>query len=658
MQSTKQLLSLYIAHDSDMQTLANKALSQLILKTVLIQGQITYENLLDDVESRINTRIIKNHFQLIVKTLVNKDKLIAKGKLYEIHPNYAAEANQAVIENDRLHNSAIDRWFKRTTTKPHIVRSWFETVNTQFFVHYKANWINQICYGTKESQRNNVHLNTLIEDCLNNSEVDKSDYEWLKSEYLNFLESTNIDDQSLLWNYSTAMFSAVLIQASTDADNFTAEIFKNSTIYLDTNLLLMLSLNEAISSTSVSSLEKILLKQNVHLKYFKITGEEYFRVWGSKRSEILSFYNKISEKTLKELDDSFISWVFEQKYESVEDIKSLFENIKTPPTALFENLKIELDDDQKLNEIIAQGSMDYGLQEKINKIYLHRRGFEKKALAKQHDSGIIHGMEYLREQGINSWFLTYDGSLSTYASQNCIRNEHPVAITMTVLINLLAYLSPESDVEKNEFAQMFSHFVKFSLHPDNREFQKEDLLSLLDIYSKVEELPTEKQIEYAKHINKLRLSGESKQEIQLAINRQLQKDRLAFFAESEYLKTENTLLKADLNKIQSDNSIFLTFIKSGLIKSRTRKIYLAYIGKIIASIIIPALLIYLIILWLLPNIKSDDPLITILARVGCGLIGSFILTIFKSPKYYKEKSLRLSKLDEDITREVEKMRTK
>ena len=93
-----------------------------------------------------------------------------------------------------------------------------------------------------------IGLNPLAQAALEwtREHLNEEDKKWLKEQFVKFIDSDDAEDNLLFWYYGISMFSSRLITARNYADGITIDMFRDSKFILDTNILMILDLEESL----------------------------------------------------------------------------------------------------------------------------------------------------------------------------------------------------------------------------------------------------------------------------------------------------------------------------------------------------------------------------------------------------------------------------
>ena len=549
------LNSLFIKHNTSFKSLTKLALSQILLKIVYLHPQgVTTNALSARIEEYISVRISQSDIDDALRHLTQEGKINSKRGRHYIKEDFKTTIDKSVADNSALHERVIRKWFAQSATYktengPSAVTDWFSKQLIQFFKEYRNEWINDLVSRRHSGKRTHFDFEKILNNSFNDSRINPKDHTWLKTRFIDFLESDELEDNSLLWYYGLSSFSATLLSARNYADEFTIEMFKDSKFILDTNILLILELEGHDLNYSFKPIAEIFQKLNIEPIYFYISRDEYSRALERKRFAILSSITKFDLRIVKESDCGFIRTALRRGCQEKEDFERFFEDLTEIPKLLADLVEIKLMDSGEINDEIQKGSSDDSIKSEIDAVCLKRTKRSKSKNVLSHDAGLYYGAKYLRSTDQKCWILTRDGTIREFANEKIVRDDFPIAIGLDSFIQLMAINSGGIDNKPSDFAPLFAKIIQYSLLPDTNTFKVEDLHFMAQSDIDLMELDTDSLKSIAQNVNKQRFNGYSDEQISLEIQRQVTKFKINKEDESLVIKDENQRIKAKLATI-------------------------------------------------------------------------------------------------------------
>ena len=545
------LNSVLIKHDSNFKSLTKIALSQILLKIIYESKSkgINSKSLKANLESYLGISFDIADIESALNHLKLEKKINPKANRYFISESYKEVIDKSVNESEDLHKNVIDYWFSQSETykdgsKKDNIFKWFNKLIISFFKEYRYDWINDLKNKKTYGKRKSFNIDKILSSCFENVEIVEDDKEWLKDKFVKFVESSRLEDNELLWSYGSSMFSATLLTALNYADDFSVDIFKDSTFVLDTNILMTIGLEGHELNYAFQPIENVFQSLNIHPIYFYITKEEYRRAISRKRQGTFNVLDTFGYEVLKETECGIIATAIKRLCKTKEDFETFFEELENAPNKIFSTVDIKLEDFLELHNAIEVGCFDEDTQERINAISTSRTGHNKSKNVLEHDAGLIQGALYIKKKG-KTWILTKDSVIREYANSNTIRDEYPIAIGLDSFIQMMAIKNGNIENSSTNFAPLFAKIVQFSLLPEKNMFKVEDLEFILDTKIEIQKLRNVDIIEVAKEVNKLRINNKPDDDIALEVRRYFQSKKSDYEAERVQIETENFELQEE-----------------------------------------------------------------------------------------------------------------
>lgn len=539
------LNSVLIKHDSNFKSLTKIALSQILLKIIYESKSkgINSNSLKANLESYLGISFNMADMESALNHLKLEKKINPKANRYFISESYKEVIDKSVNESEDLHKNVIDYWFSQSETykdgsKKDNIFKWFNKLIISFFKEYRYDWINDLKNKKTYGKRKSFNIDKILSSCFENVEIVEDDKEWLKDHFVKFVESSRLEDNELLWSYGSSMFSATLLTALNYADDFSVDIFKDSTFVLDTNILMTIGLEGHELNYAFQPIENVFQSLNIHPIYFYITKEEYRRAISRKRQGTFNVLDTFGYEVLKETECGIIATAIKRLCKTKADFETFFEELENAPNKIFSTVDIKLEDYLELHNAIEVGCFDEDTQERINAISTSRTGHNKSKNVLEHDAGLIQGALYIKKKG-KAWILTKDSVIREYANSNTIRDEYPIAIGLDSFIQMMAIKNGNIENSSANFAPLFAKIVQFSLLPEKNMFKVEDLEFILDTKIEIQKLRNIDIIEVAKEVNKLRINNKPDDDIALEVRRYFQSKKSDYESERVQIETRN-----------------------------------------------------------------------------------------------------------------------
>lgn len=548
----RELHTLYIKHDGQFKTLSKIALSQLILKIVYLKGDgTTLRQIEAELTTVLTSPVSQKDIEDAIRILIKERKLNVKSNRHFIHNDYKDQIKKEVDKNNDLLSKVLDKYFSKAESTNENIEKWFVDTAISFFEKYSFEWFQQITYKGKNSSNSVPNIHEILDNILlNNTSIIDNDKDWLKVQFLKFVDSEDADDNLLFWYYGISMFSSRLITARNYADGITIDLFKDSKFILDTNILMILDLEEHELSNSLNSLESILIQLNISPVYLHTTREEYLRAMNWRRTETIRVFENFDINVLRSSDCPFIQTALRRGCLDAADVTRMFDILLDMPTHFSDNLPIEICDYDDLSDAIETGKEDVNLKTRINDTYKRRTGRDKRENPIIHDAAIISGAQFIRKNE-KCWIITSDSTMKRFAIENCIRDENEIAVGLDVVIGLMAVNSGGVNMDASNFAPLFKNLIKYSLVPESEAFEVKDLAFILRTNIKINELPNERVIEVAKEVKRMRVIGSEEENVALYLRRVIEGDTVGLVKDMEEALSKESIAKTNREKAEN-----------------------------------------------------------------------------------------------------------
>ncbi len=546
----KNLQTIYLRVDSSSKSLTKRALAQLLLKIVYFHGspptkaQVSSE-LAAILGTSINTSKIDDAFEL----LTTDGKIIEKQGKYTIAADKKEKIDIAVNEFNNKQTRILENYFLPISTDSNFVAQWFEDVTIEFFNEYSSEWVSDLCLTTTTAVKNKHRGIQAILDLVtdNNKNILDKDKQWLKAQYLKFLQSNDNDVSSILWDYGTSRFSSSLIVSNTSADPITIDEFSNSKCILDTNILMYLDLEKSKFNDAFNSMELIFINLKISPIYFFSTRDEFSSAMDWKKKETIKVVENFSSEVIADAIDPFLQTALHRGCVTEDDFNEFFNQMMDIPQYFSDLLEIRMHDNKEVDAAIEKGQENEVLKRSINSVYRSKRGKNKKKHSLEHDAGLISGAEFIRATE-KCFILSRDSSLNESALDIQVKNEIPIAIGLDTLINLLAIDNGGTDIDPTNCAPLFASIIKLALIPERDIFRLEDLSRMLDVETQIANLPSEQVIDIAKELHYNNITGVSEEDSSLQLNRRFQSAKIEFQTDLHKQKQETHFEKEEKEK--------------------------------------------------------------------------------------------------------------
>ena len=545
------VLTTFIRQDLANKSLLMNAIAQIIIK-ILYQSDLSSNGIYEKTISIVKHKIEKTRIENVLNDLMHSGKVLNTSGIFSLGISYRNQIKEFTNLRNSRFKKAIENHFANAPLEKNILENWFNDINIAFFREYNNEWLEDFI-GRSRSKRTYIEKfkKSIGKTVFNKYKIKTDIADWLFSRYLLFLKSSDGESGLLMLDYANSLFAAKLLSANIFADISAKEMFQNTTVILDTNILLCLNLEKDEYNEVYKSLEEIFILLGIEPIFFHITQEEYYRVIEYKISQLKKVIGNFDEQVISSSDDVFLQTLLHRNCKTDDDLDRFFDTLREIPVHIFQELPINKFDNREISDYINNEVTTKKLQSKMNEIYMRIRKQPKREKSLDHDAGLLSGLSYVINENIfPAWILTRDGTVNTYSIEHVRIGERPLAIKLDSLINMLCINEGGIDVNSTDFGTMFSRFIKNDIIPLTGTFQLEDLTRMSEIESSVSQLPQDDIINLAKEVNYDRLKGDPEHIIALKIQRSIQAYKIEIKDELASVKNDLSSVKESEKKLQ------------------------------------------------------------------------------------------------------------
>lgn len=553
------LKSIYLRLDSTTRSLTKNAISQLLIKIIYFKEYSSKSDIILEYKNIIHIKQINDDdIDNCLRSLVTNHEIILNKGSYHLSASKRDKIRDSCEASSNRKKNIIDRFFRPYFSKDDAIADWLDDATICFFKSFANEWISDLCYKVKAIADCKDNIISIIEKrTKNNIKLDRQDLKDLPIKFIDFITKKDGDVENYLWEYGTSSFSAQLINNSMGADDFSIETFKDSKCVLDTNILMNIGLESSEYCSALKSLEDIFNKLDIEIGILYITKQEYENTVNKKKDEIIRMVEKFSPKVIKKINDQYIQTAIKRGCYNATDFEAFFKPLLNVPQYLCEKIKISiLDDDIELENEIQKSQKDEDKQKKLNAIYKHCTGHEKRQNALIHDVGLINGVNYLRRCNGKYFILSQESSVNNYAKENPSVENLPISIKLETIINVLAINNGGIDINTKDYIPLFASMIREYMIPNKDSFKIADLSLMLERNEQIAHLPPDETIRIAEHVHRKRLLGEDDEKIGLELTREIQDVKIKIVDELAETRSQLFYEKEEKGryKIQADES--------------------------------------------------------------------------------------------------------
>lgn len=454
------LLSFYISADPSLKSKVKKSTSDWVVKFLYNQERMTMDEIVGAFSRFLETPTkLKSQISDAVDLLVGKGIVTPQDKefKYGLTPKYRAIIAKRKENVNILHEYVYQTYFKNANLGKEIVLNWFRDVTIQIFRKYFFDLYVDKFHAENVHENYRPEIEKIIDESFAHISADSETLSFLKQQYLKFLKEDDNKSAQLFLHYGMANFSALLFTANNFVNRISLDIFENMTLLLDTNVLLVLRIEEGDLYKAFPLLESIFKQQNVKLEYLPQTACEYDRSIKHNHECMRAVVKSGAQRSIlqpMQERNVFLRAIINRGYTSVEEVDKLFAEQKMPPTTFYNDVPIELSDR------IASDDKNYQIETDKSTVALtafqQKLGIpEKKGNRLAHDAALLAAVNIIRSRAEKFTILTSDYILQEYAKDDVKNNNIPVALSFSAVVTMLEYLQSDPTSHASNVAPLF-----------------------------------------------------------------------------------------------------------------------------------------------------------------------------------------------------------
>lgn len=569
------LVPTHIYYDVGTKSLNDRAFGEMITKTLfmLAEKKARFSEIQDAVAKIVGvTSLTNQNIQSGLEFLKNQNAVTKQGKFWFLSKETSERVEKDINKSQERINHILDKHFG-TKIDRSILEKWFKLSIAAFYGEYSEVFSKRL-KGQSVILPSEESLLSVLEKPTVDLKLEKH-REILKNGFNSFLKDTKdplITQQ--IWSFAQAMLSAKLVNASIGPDPISINEFRNTKLFLDTNVLFIIALEKSKLSPAFSSLASSINQIGATLHATQGTCEEYKKVVARKRQEALRVIEEFPFDVVEEARDSFIKTAISRGCVDRSSFETFFNSIYDVPTSVAGE-KINIEDYPALKKASEVGANDKKRKDDIAEEWLRIHNYSKSQGAIVHDASLDGVADFLKGKGENICVLTVDTAMQN-VSIKWSGSGNPVWVGLDAFIQILAVSGVGTAHAPENFAPLLNSIITGDVYSSDKVFTLEDLDALLDLEERVKELSKDEIKDFASKIAKLRMSGRPKNdsELQLEIRRTFQRKKMNNDEDTQRLENRARVAEQDLSGEQKKRTAVENYLLNKIIKEETIKLYL------------------------------------------------------------------------------------
>lgn len=537
----KVLQSIFVHVDAAYNTLADKAIAQLLVKLLyMCDHPLKKDELVQLADSQTHVKLGHySGFDNILDELAQKrEVLFHKGK-YGLSTAKREKIKKSINNSKDRVDRLVSEYFSGLYSDIEIIKQWFLDVTFKFFEIYADHWIADLLAGSQNIRNLGESIRTTVENRTKSfNDLDKRDVFELTHRFFRLVTSRNPDVDAYLWEHGTSRFSALLISNKQGVDRITLESFSGSTCILDTNVLIFIALGAEGKRKSFEQLEIAFEQLGISVNVLYITKAEYEHRVDFQRDLTIKNIEKMGGLTTKVPNDSFTQCARERHCTRKDDFAIFFDELRKMPQYVTNRLKLKvLDHGLELAKAVESAQQDEAKKEHLKRLYRETLHREKPENATIHDVGLIEGVEYLRKSG-KFFILSEETSVNAYSQNKPTEKGLPLSIRVETLLNLLV-ANGNQMTDSADYMSLYADLIRLDLMPAEKSFSQYQLFQMHNLSSQISKLPEDETERIVWEAHDKMVRGMKDEELRLFLNDKITETEIS-------LKDEITKHKEEL----------------------------------------------------------------------------------------------------------------
>lgn len=519
--SLKDLIAINLQYDAGTEALSVRAIGQLLAKLLFARGRL--------VSARPN-ELAKEAAKVLRIAKISHDQVGAGLAFLRDRLGFAKESRGAWLLTDTGYSAietdvraaevrvrgVLGRHFP-PKVRPTALARWFNDACVAFYSLYGSQWAAALGGSPAPARPTTDALRGLLKQTISSHGL-AAEAADLEHGFNCFLFSQEPEDVAHHWSLSQALLAARIVAANLGPDPVTARELRGTVLLLDTNMLLVTTLEGHRHSTALEDLGNVLLGMGVTLAYIEDTRAEYTRVVSAVRTNLLRAVESYPMSVLEDSTDDFARTALDRGCKSRDDFEVFCDGLLDPPTMLGDKVPISLRNDDQTLSLAERGRTDQQLTTDIVANWKRLRPRSKKSQqAAEHDAALTTVTEGLARLGVKCAVLTLDRTMHDHAMRRAGIKGLPQWISLDALIQILAVYNTGPDFDPADFAPLFAEIIRHQCEPILNSYTVQDLAMMLDVDDRCADLNADEAKAIAIKVARERLQGKDRRDPELAL---------------------------------------------------------------------------------------------------------------------------------------------
>lgn len=526
----EELVAAHLRYGAMAEALRTRAYGQIVAKALFLAGRTTYCSINEIrrscaqlVEAGIPGR---KDIETALTFLDDEDMVQRKQGEYRLRRSIWDDLNDQINQRRTRIRKVYKRHFPGQISFDDF-RDWFDDATVEFFSRYGDKWVASVARQAGTLNTKDVELSRFLGPIIDRHDLGAHRQELVHG-FRRWVQSENPADNEHLWSLGLAMFAARLVASGVASDPISTSELRDSTVLIDTNVLLVMTLEASRHADAIAALGQALKAIGCNLAYIDETKEEYQGVISGWRTDTIRSLEKYGHRVVSNSDDAYIQTAVQRQCYLPSHYDRFFAQISEPPTSVDGSVPVEFMENEQVAEWARNGANDSERVRQIQAFWRESRNRPKKKEVAQHDAALTEVGFRLREEDTGGcWILTLDRTMQELALRWCGPEGLPLWLSLDALLQILAVEHQGTESEAVEFAPILSQLIANEIEVQNDTYKVDDLRWLDEIETEVGTLPEDRVEEMARKIRKARLGGAERDdsELRLEVGRIAQRAR-------------------------------------------------------------------------------------------------------------------------------------
>jgi hypothetical protein len=526
----EELVAAHLRYGAMAEALRTRAYAQIVAKALFLAGRTTYCTV-DEIRRGCGQLVDAgipdtDDARAALDFLGTQDMVQRNGSRYRLRRPTWDDLNDQINRRRTRIRGVYGRHFPRQIPFEDF-REWFDDAAVDFFRRYGDKWVASVARQAGAIDTRGLELTQFLAPIIERHSLENHRQELVQG-FRRWVQSENPADNEHVWSLGLAMFAARLVASGVAADPISTRELRDSTVLIDTNVLLVMTLEASRHAEAIAALGRALESIGCTLAYIAETKEEYQGVISRWRADTVRAVEKYGHRVVSKSEDDYIRTAVQRQCRLPSHYERFFAQISEPPSRVDGAVPVEFLDNEEVASWALDGANDAGRVHEIREFWSESRRRPKKKEVAQHDSALTEVGTQLRggEAG-GCWVLTLDRTMQELALRWCGPEGLPLWLSLDALLQILAVEHEGTDTQAVEFAPILSQLIGNEIEVQDDTYQVDDLRWLDEIESEVGTLPNDRVEEMARKIRKARMGGaqRSDSELRLEVGRIAQRAR-------------------------------------------------------------------------------------------------------------------------------------